>query len=486
MVLTIIALLIFVFNTYVSVFLKMLHRTPIIKGDWLFVKENAGIYSGYFLIISIIFIILLGILGITFYYLNSLYIDVDTNIYFILGVLIFVALLGLYNTQVFTINDYFSRTVISLIIFIQKSRKQTMSYEKLYSLSTEEVKSLNPFSDVVLKEKPNIHIISMESYGSILFRDSQNFESSSNLVSEWSERMKKTNIKCCTSFAVPPHFASGTMFSYSTLLFGMKIENSYKLNILFNEMPNFEAYQSLFRFSKKEGYTNFLLQGMIGDFEGTVNFDQLKKNLTYDKLFLGPDLDYKGKRLKFMSLQECPPDQFTLNKALDIAKKQQKPYTLFNCTLNSHFDFHSPLKRVDDWRKLDDSNFNFETTMDKNWSRVEKYKKAINYTIDTVFDIIKTRMSENDIYIVYGDHQPTLIADEKYGKETPIHIFSHNSEFINLWNEYGFTEGLCPKESEHPIKFEAFYSAFMRSLNKIYGVDKELKLPFNNCGAKML
>ncbi len=481
-----VAVVIFVFNIYVAVFLILLNKTPILKSDWFFMRESISIYKGYFVIISILLVLFCGLFSTAFFYLNTYFEYLEFDRVYAIGFLAFILINGLYNVKYYNVTDYLSRVVFSLGIFILKSGKQTKRYNKLYDLTNSDIEKHNLFSAVSLRKKPNIHIISMESYGSVLFKDKDQYSGIVESISNWDEKFKHSDINCYSSFAVPPLFATGTWYSYSTLLFGMPIENGAKHNILFSEMANFSAYESLFQFTKNEGYTNFLLQGMIGDFEGTLDFEKLKKNLNYDRLIYNKELEYNGKLLKFMNLQNCVPDQYTFNRGLDIAKQSDDPYTMFYCTLNSHWDFYSPLNLMDDWEMINDPSVTYATTTDNESNRKERYHGAIQYTIDSVFDTILKRMSTNDIFIVYGDHQPTMITDEKYGKETPMHIFSKNKEFVHQWEEYGFKEGLMPHENKNPIKFEAFYSAFMRSLNKCYGTDVELDIPFLADGIELM
>ena len=326
----------------------------------------------------------------------------------------------------------------------------------------------------------------MESYGSVLLEDSHSYGDFKSKLNELNSKLNSNGIKCCSNFSIPPIFAGGTKFSFSSLLYGTKIEDTHQLNLLFNGLTQFESYQSIFSFTKKQGYKNYLLQGMMGDFIGKVDFKQLQRIFRYDVLLQDKILEYKGKLLSFMKMRKCPPDQYTLNKGLDIAKKSSEPYTLFYCTLNSHFDFHSPIKMVNNWASLNNESYSFNTTNELNVSNKEKYKCAINYTVDAIFDTIYSRITEDDIYIIYGDHQPTTLTDEKYGPETPFHIISKNKLFLSLWEEYGFNEGLVPLNKNKAIRMEAFYSALMITLNKVFGSSKEESFPFLEEGAKLI
>jgi len=484
--LTAVSVVIFVFNIYIAVFLVLLKKTPVLRSDWFFIRESISIYKGYFLLIITLFFIIIALFFYGFLFLNSYYEHLVFNKAYAFLFVILLLANGLYNVHRYNLTDYLARVVISLFIFIFKSRAQTKKYNNLFSLTDAEIEGHNLFSKVSLSRKPNIHIISMESYGSVLFKNKEQYKEVVDTIENWDKLFKNSDINCFSSFALPPLFATGTWYSYSTLLFGMKIDNGAVQNILFSEMSNFDKYQSLFQFTKKEGYTNFLVQGMIGEFEGTLDFDKLKKNLNYDRLIYNKELDYDGQLLKFMNLQNCVPDQYSFNKGLNIAKESKKPYTMFFCTLNSHWDFYSPIHLAENWKDLSNSDSSFVTTSETDSNRTERYKYAIKYTIDSVFDTILKRMTEDDIYIVYGDHQPTMITDEKYGKETPFHIFSRNKDFVKLWEQYGFKEGLIPEDNERPMKFEAFYSAFMKSINKIYGEDTHLDIPYMKDGVSFI
>lgn len=483
--LTVVGLLVFCFNIYLAVFTNFLHKTPVIKSDWLFLKNSVAFYKGYVLFIVVGLILLLVGLAYTFSFFNYFLSTLTVNILYNLVFLLFVFVFGFRKVNIHPLDLYMYRTSFSVILYFFKSAQYSVRYDHLLNLSKSELNSLNRFKDVALKKKPNIHIISMESYGSIIFKELDKYSQARKSLDKWNEKFQNSDILVRSSFAVPPLFATGTWYSYSTLLFGMTIDNGNKHDILFKGMANFSEYESLFQLTKREGYTNFLLHGFIGNFDDTLDYEKFKRNLNYDVLVHNNDLDYKGQLLDFMRMQKCPPDQFTLNKGLEIAKKNDGPYTFFYCTLNSHWDFYSPVEIIDNWKDLNTESYKFKTTADGNMNSTQKYGLAIDYTINSVFDSIMKQMNDNDIYIVYGDHQPTTLTDEKYGKETPMHIFSKNEDFLNEWENYGFKSGIIPEKQEEYIKFEAFYSALVSCLNKQYGEDTNLEIPFFKDGIRL-
>ncbi len=476
--LDILAVLILCFTIYLAVFAHIFHKTPILKIDWEFIQETRVFYKKYNFVIYPT-ILAFVVVAFLFFHKMHLVLQGSGQIWWLNGLfLIYILVLGFYNVKNYKVESYLHRTVFSMLIYIRKSSELDSYFDRLVRMKKEDVEAYNVYTDVELKVKPNIHFISMESYGSVLFKEKERYNNFLEVFGQWSERFNSSDIKVSTVSSEPPLFAYGTWYSYSTLLFGMKITDGIIHRFLFSIMANFRYYDSILGFLKKAGYTNYLLHGMLGAYNDRLDFSLIKKNFNYDQLINPPILKYVGKVLKFMRIHKTIPDQYTLNAGLDIAKKGRGPYTYFYCTLNSHWDFHSPVKIQKDFRDLNQAGFNFETNSDLGFNLQKRYQSAMIYTVDAVFEMIYKRIEPKDIYIVYGDHQPTTITDEKYGKDTQIHIFSKDETFNKAWEAFGFSTGLMPAQDQASFKFEAFYSALMQCLNKCYGQDPSLQLPF--------
>lgn len=483
---SILALIVLIFNIYFAVFLDLLKKTPVLRSDLLFLRESISIYKGYFLLIIIAVIVLTSLFYLGFFFLNSLLFSFEPNHIVSCVFLLTILIGGLFKIRRYNLAPYFFRNVFSIVVFLFKSKDKFNSFKQYLTISDEQIQKHNLFKDLELKERPNIHFISLESYGSIVLRDHETYADISDLLIRWNEVFNQSDIYCSSILATPPLFATGTWYSYSTLFFGMTIDSGGQYNTMFGEMQNITKYQSLLQLTKDKGYTNYLLHGIKGDFESTLDFDKLKKNLNYDQLLHGENLKYEGKFLKFMNLQKSVPDQYTLNKGIELAKHSKAPYTLFYCTLNSHWHFDSPLEKEENWQELSNPSYKFKTSLEEVNDIKDRYKISIKYSIDSVFDTILKQCNQDDIFIVYGDHQPTMMTDEKYGKETPFHVFSKNKAFIDSWNTYQFDKGLIPQEGKSTFKFEAFYSAFVNCLNKVYGKDQNLSFPFFKDGVNLL
>ncbi len=485
-ILSLIATFSLVFNTYAGIMLNVFKKTPIVKIDLSMLYNSRGLYKGYLWLIFLAFSIL--VCGFIYlFYVAHLYVWTLPSNHFLNAVLVaYILFVGLFHLYKDKMKDYQYRTVVSTIVYFRKSNAYSNQYKHLLKSSIEEIKNLNHYTQVSLSKRPNIHIISMESYGSVIYTDKEKYQNVVETIKEWDTKFGASDIQVCTSFSVPPVFAQGTWYSYSTLLFGLEIENDVRYNTLFKNMVNFDHYESLLRYTRRQGYHNYLLHGLIGDFDHVIDFVQMEKVLTYDTLFYNKELEYKGQKLNYMKVQDCHPDQYTLNKGLEMIRSRKNPYTMFYCTLNSHWDFHSPMKLAENWKDLNEPSHTFETNKDTSMDRFQQYGKSIQYGLNNVFDLITRKAESNDIFIVYGDHQPTTLTELSQGKDTQIHIFSKNKAFVDEWEKFGFNKGLIPRAQDEHFKLEAFYSAFMICLNKVYGENPDLELPFNKYGLDFL
>jgi phosphoglycerol transferase MdoB-like AlkP superfamily enzyme len=212
-----------------------------------------------------------------------------------------------------------------------------------------------------------------------------------------------------------------------------------------------------------------------GGYDSLVDWNVVKRSFSYDHLIDWNRLDYRGKTCKFIDVGISPPDQFSLGKAKEIIDKfNHNPYSLFFIGLNSHYPFDSPLNIEENWRKIE--SINFQITGKDKTNLLDKYKKSINYQLHVWADYISKNGSPDDVYIIFGDHQPPFITDDNYGKDTPIHIITQKEEIISDLQSLGFNNRIEPENKEAVINHEGFYSIFMSLLNKHFGSDKTLEL----------
>ena len=119
--------------------------------------------------------------------------------------------------------------------------------------------------------------------------------------------------------------------------------------------------------------------------------------------------------------------------------------------------------------------------------RRANYLNSIDYELEYLTRFILERGTENDIFVLVGDHQPPRVSRRDDGFETPMHIISRNPDFIAGLAEYGFTPGLhVDVASNEPLRHEGFFSMFARALLSAYGEDPDTLPPYLPKGVLLL
>ncbi len=222
-------------------------------------------------------------------------------------------------------------------------------------------------------------------------------------------------------------------------------------------------FPSLFKFLKNNGYTRYWLSSIKPPDNFPVPWSLYEKFYGVDNWIKFQDLNFTGKLVGF---GPAPPDQYSLNFALEkIKRDQNKPYSLFYITQNSHNPFYAPDSIAEDWKLLNtgesiqNNDINFLDLPEK-----INYLKSIKYELETITQLILNKGNSNDLFVVIGDHQPPGLVDMNSKKGTPIHIISQNKKIIEAFQELGFTNGLQIKIMEETMTHAGLYSALIRSL----------------------
>lgn len=230
----------------------------------------------------------------------------------------------------------------------------------------------------------------------------------------------------------------------------------------------------------KEGYASYHLNATLPKAGVMVPYQQMASFFGIDQWILAKDIDYSGPVYGFT---ESPSDQYVLNFAQEKIKSEVgiDPFILFYLTKNSYSPFISPEAVVSDWKSLNQGtkeNIGQEFLQEPTF---KDYQKAITYQLKFIADFILKQTTQNDIFLLIGDHQPHVLGShEKYGNETLVHVIAKNQEFIKGFGEYGFQDSL--NNLTLPIRHEAIYSMFIREIIKAYGKEGTNIPPYEKHG----
>lgn len=464
-----------VFILYTGVFLYIFRKPPMILSDWSFTKVGIKLLKNKkYGAIIILILLLSGMFLGTYLISGHLLTSKPSNISIYISLPILFGL-GYHNIWSYGYSDFYSRTFYSPFVHFIRNFKESNKFNFLLAKDEAYFANFNLYKDLNLNSKPNIVIINIESYGALNLRDEFFKEEILEKLNEKEDVLKNANLHAASSFSTPPMFAGGSWLSYTTFLFGTKVSDQNQYELLMKGNKGFDTYQSIPRYLNTQGYKNICLCPLGGGFLENVEWDVVSTNLNSHQYITIDDIDYNGKTMQFMDLGVTVPDQYSLNKAKEkIDKSKDEPYCLFFSTLNSHTPFNSPLKIEEEWTDIPKKEFQTSSNMS---TKREKYKSAIKYQLDFLFDYIEKNKEDNTVYVLFGDHQPPFITKKEMGWETLIHVIAKDKRIIESFEKSGFTSGL-KVDDQKTIKHEGFMSLFMKALLSVYGKNITWDLPY--------
>jgi hypothetical protein len=356
------------------------------------------------------------------------------------------------------------------------------AYKKSLNIDFDKVLAGQPATNFTLHTKPNVFLIVIESYGRIVLDEINNAGNNyKNRIPIEEDLLNKAGFNSVSGLAKSPVAGAGSWIAYSSFLFGINMENQMLFDSYFSS-EQMHGYNHIFRFLKKNGYKNYRVNAVGKGFDGiAVPWDAYTKFYGVDEWIHFKDMNYKGQMYGF---GPAPPDQYILHKSLENIKEQNvHPFSFFLLTQNSHSPFYSLPKYEDDWRdcdmvpeKVDEKGAKFISI-----PRLDNYFKAIDYELQSVLRFIKNQ-DGNNIFIIFGDHQPPVFDEAKKGNETPVHIIAKDQAFLDEWKKQGFTDGLMPDTKGTIFNFEGMLSLFTRAFISSYSNEKKLPdyKPFGN------
>lgn len=464
--------IILLFNVYQYAIRRTYHTEPVLFNDLKLLKNGVSIVwhesPGKVLLFIILLMGFLVGLDFLFQFLLAANFKQNWNWFFLSAsimwmVVLYRSLKNMKGAYVKYPNDIYIRfhfTLIELFQNLKRSREnRKLSKKDFGSKYSAARQSIN----IELKDKrPNVFFLFIESYGSYFFNEPALKETSHSIYEKFQCSLEQQGFKSNSALSTSTTFGGQSWLAYSSVLYGYKMNN----NTLFENHlhdPLFREGNSLLHLFKKMGYHNYNLNP-INPVEGiNVPYEEMREFYAIDQWILANDINYNGDEYGWGA---CAPDQYSMNFMMDLIKKQGKePFTYFYLTKNSHSPFLTP-EYHNDWKALNNSSSKVHIHRGFLATPARKdYVKAIQYEFDVLQNFITDHGSENDIFLLIGDHQPPILSDENiHGRESPIHVISKNKDFISEFDAYGFNRDIS--KIDGTIRHEGFYSIFLNVFTK--------------------
>ncbi len=324
------------------------------------------------------------------------------------------------------------------------------------------------YSKYDLLEKPDIYLIFIESYGSILYKRPAFHDSYTKQLADLERQLSDQGWHASSALSESTTWGGGSWLAYTSALFGLRVDNHPQYVSLFSRFQE-QDYPDLGYTLRSQGYeyvraTSLAAELPEEDWQDYVDFFGVDRWIRYR------DLDYQGMHYGW---GPSPPDQYVLNAVHEqLKEKNDQPLFLFWITQNSHYPWRAVPRLAEDWRAMNDGNAVVTVFEDEETSlkgRQQNYLQAISYELSFLTDFILEEASDDALFILIGDHQPGYVTRRSDGYDTPVHVISKDASLLEHFAPYGFEKGLTIANMEPVVRHEGLYSLLMHALLQQYG-----------------
>lgn len=389
------------------------------------------------------------------------------------GLCLFAAL----RYQVYTASP--EMVVSSLGFKLHKNINASLQlHEDVVKFDDAPVRRAYTYADRQLAKMPDIYLIFVESYGSVLYKRADFRVAYTALLDELEEQLHDAGWQASSALSDSPTWGGGSWMAYTSLLFGLRIDNHPQYLSLLNKYQ-VDTYPDMGSTLQAQGYHYAWMSSISRELDEQM-WSKYERFLGVDQWLRYEDLEYSGPQY---SWGPAPPDQYVLNYAVErLQASTDKPLLFVTITQNSHYPWLEQPPLVEDWRTLRQEGFTDQAVSAKEQeemqhsTRRQNYVAAIDYQLRMLVDFVLRNGNDNSLFILVGDHQPPRVSRRSDGWDTPIHIISKDQALIDAFGEYGFNPGLRVSAVQPSLRHEGFYSLFMRVLLERNGVE-QLALP---------
>ena len=335
------------------------------------------------------------------------------------------------------------------------------------------------FTQNDLTEKPDIYLIFIESYGSILYQRPDFQLVYTRLLRDLETDFTVADWHIASNRSNAPTWGGGSWIAYTSALTGVRLNSHTEYLAFFNRYED-ERFPHLFNYLRDQGYRSYRLSSNANELN-SLEWERYKSFYGVDEWYRFSDMGYEG---PLYGWGPAPPDQVSLNFAMEAMQADPNPHVFFYITQNSHFPW-IPLPNVaEDWRtfyEMPQIPTGPTPTVPHEQLR-NQYLQSIVYELTMLTQFIMTEGDENDLFVLVGDHQPSRVARYADGWDTPIHIISQNEALIESFRELGFVAGLDTSELFPRLQHEGIYSALAHVLLSEYGRNPDNVPPYLPAG----
>ncbi|MFD4872304.1 sulfatase [Streptomyces sp. NPDC058420] len=303
----------------------------------------------------------------------------------------------------------------------------------------------------------------IESYGRVALDDPTMAPEMDKTLTAGDARLKAAGFSSRSAWLRSPVTGAGSWLAHSTFLSGLWIKNQQRYRTVTTS-----TRATLTSYFQKTGAWR-----TVGIVPGVRKSWPEGKYFGLDNIYDSTHLGYQGPYFSWTPV----PDQFSLEsfEKLEYGKKNRDPIMAEIILASSHNPW-SPIAHTIPWNQLGDGTiFNQikkegtnPTEVWKSAKRVRtEYRKAIQYSVDSLTQWVQRYGNKNTVLVFLGDHQPVpTVTGGTADRDVPITIVAHDPKVLDKISSWGWTDGLKPADSAPVLGMDKFRDRFMTAYAK--------------------
>ncbi|WP_328685345.1 sulfatase [Streptomyces sp. NBC_00343] len=303
----------------------------------------------------------------------------------------------------------------------------------------------------------------IESYGRVALDDPTMAPEMDKTLTAGDARLKAAGFSSRSAWLRSPVTGAGSWLAHSTFLSGLWIKNQQRYRTVTTS-----TRATLTSYFQKTGAWR-----TVGIVPGVRKSWPEGKYFGLDNIYDSTHLGYNGPYFSWTPV----PDQFSLEsfEKLEYGKKNRDPIMAEIILASSHNPW-SPIAHTIPWNQLGDGTiFNQikkegtnPTEVWKSAKRVRtEYRKAIQYSVDSLTQWVQRYGNKNTVLVFLGDHQPVpTVTGGTTDRDVPITIVAHDPKVLDKISSWGWTDGLKPADSAPVLGMDKFRDRFMTAYAK--------------------
>lgn len=286
----------------------------------------------------------------------------------------------------------------------------------------------------------DVLVIFIESYGRTVLDKPEFAAHIRPLLEKGSADLASAGFSARSAYLTSPTAGGISWLAHSTFMSGLWIDSQVRYDSLTaSERP------TLNRLFKRAGWRTLAVQpAHTMDWPAGAYFG-------YDKIYSAADLGYQGKPFNWVTM----PDQYTLSAVQKYERQTiaRTPIMAEIALISSHAPW-TPIPHLIDWQQVGDGRiFNAQASSGDSpevvWqdtARIqEQYRKAIEYSLETIISYALNYGDHNLVLLVLGDHQPApLVTGESSNRDVLVHLISRDPKVMAAVQDWQWTEGMLP------------------------------------------